>query len=432
MASNDESRGGRRAPRRIVHALRARLGGLRRWWLARGLEQARFPTLPAPAAGDARGETLVFPPTDPTLGPGVNLYGYIHGQFGLGQTARMYARALLGEGYPVAVNDAALRIPHACNDHSLSGQLGRGAPYPFNLVFVNPDLFGELAPRLPRDTYTIAFWFWELDTVPAAWQRTLEQVDEVWVSTRFVEDAFRRATGKPVVRIPHPIVPQPGADLSRSSFGLDDDAFVFLCSFDFNSSIHRKNPWAVLAAFRAAFDGAPDNVQLVMKCSNGFRHPQRLRELMQQAAGDPRILVRDQVLDDAQLHALQETADAYVSLHRAEGLGLGLAESMARGKPVIATAWSGNLDFMNEGNSCLVPFRTVPIRPGEYPFADGGTWAEADVPAAAAWMRRLAREPGLAQRIGVQARSDILETMSLQAAATAMRARLQSLERHDR
>lgn len=432
MAVEGEGSGGRRPLHRFVHALRARLAGLRRWWLARGLEQARFSALSARNGQDAHEETLVFPPTDPALGPGVNLYGYIHGQFGLGQAARMYARALLSEGYPVAVNDAGIRIPHACNDLSLNGQLGRGAPYPVNLVFVNPDLFGELAPRLPQDSYTIAFWFWELDTVPAAWLRTLNHVDEVWVSTRFVEDAFKHATDKPVIRVPHPIVPQRGADLPRSSFGLDDDAFVFLCSFDFNSSIHRKNPWAVLAAFRAAFDGATDNVQLVMKCSNGFRYPQLLRDLLQQAAGDPRILVRDQVLDDAQMHALQETANAYVSLHRAEGLGLGLAESMARGKPVIATSWSGNLDFMNDGNSCLVPFRTVPIRPGEYPFSDGGTWADADVPAAAAWMVRLAREPGLVQRIGTQARSDILENMSLQAAATAMRARLQSLERHDR
>lgn len=432
MAVKGEGRRGWRLSRRIVYALRSRLAGLRGWWLSRGLEQARFPLVSASSSQRVSGTVLDFPPIKPGLGPGVNLYGYIHGQFGLGQTARMYARALLDEGYPVAVNDVAIRIPHACNDRSLVSQLGRGAPYPFNLVFVNPDLFGELVPRLPHDTYTIAFWFWELDTVPAAWRRTLEEVDEIWVSTRFVEEAFLRATDKPVIRIPHPIVPQVGADLPRSSFGLNDDAFVFLCSFDFNSSIYRKNPWAVLAAFREAFDGASDNVQLVMKCSNGFRHPQQLRELLRMAAGDPRILVRDQVLDDAQLHALQETADAYVSLHRAEGLGLGLAESMARGKPVIATAWSGNLDFMNDGNSCLVPFRMVPIRPGEYPLSDGGSWADADVPVAANWMLRLAREPNLAQRIGAQARSDILEAMSLQTAATAMRARLQFLEQHDR
>lgn len=432
MAANGGSDGQVRPLSRLVRALRARVGGLRRWWLARGLEQARFPALPVGNGRDAARDALVFPPTDPALGRGVNLYGYIHGQFGLGQTARMYARALLDEGYPVAVNDAGIDIAHACNDQSLSDQLGRGAPYPYTLAFVNPDRFSEIAPRLPQDAYTIGFWFWELDIVPSAWMHTLQQVDEVWVSTSFVEEAFKRATDKPVIRIPHPIVPQPGAALPRSSFGLDSDAFVFLCSFDFNSSIHRKNPWAVLAAFRAAFDGAPDNVQLMMKCSNGFRYPQLLRELLKQAAGDRRILVRDQVLDDDQLHALQETADAYVSLHRAEGLGLGLAESMARGKPVIATAWSGNLDFMNDGNSCMVPFRKTPIGAGEYPFVDGGMWAEADVPAAAAWMVRLVREPGLAQRIGAQARRDILETMSLQAASTAMQARLQSLERQER
>jgi len=432
MATGEVSNGAGQSVRWLLRALRARAGRLRRWWLARGLDKARFQTLPVSSGTDAETEAPMFPMTDPTLGPGVNLYGYIHGQFGLGQTARMYARALLNAGYPVAVNDAGIAIAHSCDDRSLASQMGRGAPYPYSLVFVNPDLFAELAPRLPRDAYTIGFWFWELDTVPEAWLPTLQYVDEVWVSTRFVEDAFKRATSKPVIRIPHPIVPQMGAALPRSSFGLDDDAFVFLCSFDFNSSVHRKNPWAVMAAFRAAFDGTPDNVQLVMKCSNGFRHPQLLRDLLQQAAGDRRILVRDQVLDDAQLHALQETANAYVSLHRAEGLGLGLAESMARGKPVIATAWSGNLEFMNDGNSCLVPFRSVPIGAGEYPFANGGSWAEADVHAAAAWMLRLAREPDLVERIGRQAQQEILETMSLQAAAVAMQARLQTLERYER
>lgn len=429
MAAKDVG-SGRWYPRHYASIMRAWISGLRRWYLMRNLESAEFSGLPGRSLDSEPSRSHSFPDIDPKLGPGLNLYGYIHGQFGLGQAARMYARALLGDGYPVAVNDAAIEIPHACNDHSLDGHLGQGAPHGLNLVFVNPDLFDELAPRLRSGAYTIAFWFWELDTVPDAWRRTLEQVDEVWVSTRFIEDAFKLATDKPIVRIPYPIMAQTGMSLPRSSFGLDENAFVFLCSFDFHSSIHRKNPGAVVAAFKTAFDGQPDNVQLVVKSSNGFRYPQQLRELLAMAAGDSRILVRDQVLDDIHMQALQQTADAYVSLHRAEGLGLGLAESMARGKPTIATAWSGNLDFMNDRNSCLVPYRMVPIGKGEYPFADGGNWAEADVSAAAAWMVRLVREPALVRQIGAQAQSDILETMSLQVAAKAMRARLQLLDPH--
>jgi glycosyltransferase involved in cell wall biosynthesis len=407
--------------------LRAVAGRLRRWWLGRGLEHVRFHGLPA-ARNTAPAAPLVFPAPDASLGPGVNLIGYLYGQFGLGQAARMYARALLAEGYPVAPTDAGIAISHACGDQSLAAVMGQGTPFATNLVFVNPDLFGKLAPRLGEGTYTIGFWFWELDMVPQQWQAALDLVDEVWVSTRFVEEAFMRATNKPVVRIPYPILPQQGAEISRASFGLDPDAFIFLCSFDFNSSIHRKNPWAVVDAFKRAFVGTAENVQLVLKCSNGFRHPELLRGLLAHVAEDARILVRDQVLDDEQLHALQDAADAYVSLHRAEGLGLGMAESMARGKPVIATAWSGNLDFMNDGNSCLVPYEMVPITPGQYPYVTEGTWAEADVGAAAAWMRRLVAEPALARRIGAQAQSDVLSNMSPQAAAQAMRARLQSLE----
>ena len=417
------------AARRFVRAIRAPFARLRRWWLSRGLDVAQFPELDL-RSGTVELSPVTFPPTDPSLGPGVNLYGYIHGQFGLGHTARMYARALLSVGYPVAINDAGLRIPHACNDYSMAPYLGCGSPYPVNLVFVNPDLFGALAPRLKRQGHgrTIAFWFWELETIPDCWLPVLDQVDEVWVSTRFVEDAFRKVTDKPITRVPHPVLPKREADLPRSSFGLHDEAFVFLCSFDFNSSVHRKNPWAVIRAFKMAFGGAKGGVQLLVKCSNGFRYPELLRRLMEEAAGDSRILVRDQVLDEGQLHALQEAADAYVSLHRAEGPGLGMAEAMARGKPVIATSWSGNLDFMNEHNSCLVPYRMVPVGKGEYPFTDRGTWAEPDVLAAAEWMARLVHEPELARRIGAQARQDILDTMSLRAAADVMCARLRALE----
>jgi glycosyltransferase involved in cell wall biosynthesis len=198
-----------------------------------------------------------------------------------------------------------------------------------------------------------------------------------------------------------------------------------LASFDFHSSVHRKNPLGAIAAFAQAFPRGEEDVQLVVKSSNGTYYPGQLAELVEAADGDPRILIRDQVLDASHMRSLQRCCDAYVSLHRAEGFGLGLAECMAMGKPVVATAWSGNLDFMGARNSCLVDAVLVPVQPHEYPNAVGARWAEPDLAQAAAWMRRLASEPDLAARIGAEAAQDVRDLLSPQRVAEQLVARVQ-------
>ncbi len=417
--------------RDLFFLLRGLYARVRQWKLANKMRKVRFTGLaqrqPDAPTAEVQPKSQ-FPCVDPSLGPGVNLYGYMRAEFGLGQSARRYASALLRAGYPVALNDANIEIPHASGDRSLAGLVGDQAPYPVNLVFVNPDHFVELLPRLRRDTYTIGFWFWELDTVPEAWKEALSCVDEVWVSTEFVAQAFRRATGKPVVRIPHPVDVERTQGLHRACFDLDENAFVFLCSFDFNSSIHRKNPYAVVDAFKLAFPDRGRAVQLLIKTSNGHRHLEALELLREHAEDDSRILIRDQILQNFTVTALQKAADAYVSLHRAEGLGLGMAESMALGKAVIGTAWSGNLDFMTEENSCLVPYRLIPVQDQQYLHAREARWAQADVQAAANWMVRLAGSAELVRKKGQAAQRDVMASMNQQTAAAAMIARLRHLE----
>jgi glycosyltransferase involved in cell wall biosynthesis len=168
----------------------------------------------------------------------------------------------------------------------------------------------------------------------------------------------------------------------------------------------------VIAAFERAFPRGDEDVQLVVKSTNGAYYPAQLAELVEAAAGDARILIRDQVIDALHMRSLQRCCDAYVSLHRAEGFGLGLAECMAMGKPVVATAWSGNLDYMREENSCLVGVTLIPVLPHEYPNADGASWAQPDVSQAADWMRRLVFDTGFAERIGRQAALDVRDALS--------------------
>lgn len=359
---------------------------------------------------------------------GVNVFAYARGQSGLGESARLYIRALLAEGYPVAVYNIDIDIPHGMDDASLDGHIGTDTPYGVNLIFVNPDYLDDAIASIGQEhlagRYTIACWFWELEKFPEEWLPALRLVDEIMVSSEFIGKVIRSVTNKPVLHVPLPVGEIADSGLERSDFGLDADAFIFLNSFDFNSFLPRKNPLAVIEAFRRAFANVEVNVRLLIKSSNGHRHPDKLRELLNAAAVDQRILIRDEVIDRSDVQSLQRCADAYVSLHRAEGFGLGLAECMRLGKPVIATAWSGNMEFMTPDNSCLVNYRLVPVGEGEYLHHTGQSWADPDIDHAAMCMRRLVQDRGYATKIGVQAASDIRDRLSPHTAAQRIIQRL--------
>lgn len=363
---------------------------------------------------------------------GVNIIGYMRGQFGLAESARMYARALIDAGIPVALHDIDLDLPHGWDDRSLESWIGHEMPHPISIIFVNPDYLHQALEKIGdanrSGRYLIACWFWELEQIPGNWLSAIEHVDEIMVATRFIGDAFRQVTDKPILRVPLPLSEVSDSGLQREDFDLREGRFTFLCTFDFNSWIERKNPFAVVDAFLQAFPEQRDDVCLLVKSINGFRHPECFRHLLDMVRGDARIVVRDDVIDIAHVRSLQRCCDAFVSLHRAEGFGLGLAESMLAGKPVIATNWSGNLEFMDETNSCLVGYRLIPVQNGQYPGADGQQWADANVDEAANWMRRLADEPGLAARIGASARDSVLRTLAPQKAAGTIMARLKELQ----
>ncbi|WP_234455905.1 glycosyltransferase family 4 protein [Stenotrophomonas sp. S41] len=393
---------------------------------------ARFPRSPRwDVTPDVRAPLAEH--VDPALaGRGVNILGYIRGQFGVAESARLYARALIDCGVDVALYDIDLGLAHGWDDRSLEPWIGEETPHPVSIIFVNPDYLqpalAHIGAERLRGRYLIACWFWELETVPAEWVQAMEQVDEIMVASHFVEQAFLRATRKPVTRVPMPLGPQPDSGLERADFGLEAGCFTFLATFDFNSWVARKNPFAVLAAFKEAFADGRQDVRLLIKSSNGFRHPQPFGELLREAGSDPRIIIRDDVIDRAHVNALQRCCDAYVSLHRAEGFGLGLAECMAMGKPVIATGWSGNLDFMDEDCAALVRYALVPVKAGEYPHPQGQRWAAPDTGHAAQWMRQLADDPAGARELGERGRQRVLAALSPNAVARQLMERISRIE----
>lgn len=391
--------------------------------------KARFPKTapwnrPLPQAFSLRADSAKFAACTSRVSLGVNILGYIGGQFGLAESARSYARALIRSDVNVSLFDVDLGLAHAWEDKSLDAWIDSQVPHPVSIIFINPDhlqpALEQIGTKRMEGRRLVACWFWELEVVPRDWIEAIEHVDAIMVASEFIEQAFRRVTSKPVFRVPLPVGDVVDSGLQRHDFGLDDGKFVFLTTFDFSSWIARKNPFAVLRAFTAAFPAERDDVCLMVKSSNGFRHFDKFRELLEISRADPRIVIRDEVIERAHLHALQRCCDAYVSLHRSEGFGLGLAECMLIGKPVIATAWSGNMEFMTPQNSCLVGYRMVDVGPGEYPWGEGQRWAEADVSEAAAWMRRLADKPALACQVGAAARASVMESLSFERAAALL------------
>lgn len=364
--------------------------------------------------------------------PGVNLVGYAHAEMGLGEALRNTALALEDVQMPFLVRKLDVPLLNRQQNRALDSYVVDYCTYAVNLIGINPDLmyrmplwlgYGEWACR-----YNIGYWFWELANFPAQWRYACHMVDEVWVNTDFVANAVRQAHPR-VYKIPFAVsFDEPAALYDRRYFGLPEAGTHFLFSYDLNSSTARKNPGDVIRAFHQAFPMGDEPVVLVVKLINGEQSPAALSALKTSLKKDARICLIDRYLTTDEMRGLLKTADCYVSLHRAEGLGLGMAESMFLGKPVIATAYSGNMEFMNADNALLVPYSLVPVAEGEYPFATGQQWAAPDVSAAATFMRRVVAEPNEMLRIGDAACLYMHTHHSIDVMSQAIAKRLEALD----
>jgi hypothetical protein len=370
--------------------------------------------------------------TAPQLVPGLNLIGFAFGEFGLGESLRAFAGScVLGE-IPFIVRDVDMRVRARQADQSVAAHISRELQYRCSLFCLNPDMMQPVLPLAASTSAAggcvVGYWYWELEDLPREWDYALETVDEIWVATDFVAGAMRRSTTKPVVKIPPPIEVKLSRAYSRSDFGLPEDRFLFLFSFDFNSFVKRKNPDGTIAAFKRAFGTSRRDVGLVIKSINGGHRPERMRALQEVIAGDDRIIIKDEFLSRDQVSGLESVVDAFVSLHRGEGLGLGLAESMYLGKPVIATAYSGNLEFMNRENSCLVDYELIAVRKGDYLYDDERfRWADPDIGHAAHYMLRVAGDAEFRNRIASRGQHDVRSRFTPAATATLLRRRLLEL-----
>jgi glycosyltransferase involved in cell wall biosynthesis/SAM-dependent methyltransferase len=375
-----------------------------------------------PAGGPGPGEAPG--PATPVSTPGVNVVGYISSERGVGEVARQVLTALDSRQIPAAAVDAPAEPVEIAK---ALGHLGvSDYPYDYNLICVNADMLPAVAaglgPRFFEGRRTAGLWFWEVSKFPEMWLRSFDDVDEVWVASEFVAEALRPLTDKPVRTLRVPVTPGPAAEMSRAELGLPE-GFTFLFVFDYRSVFRRKNPLGLVQAFCEAFEpGAGPS--LVIKSICGDEFPAQRDELAAAIAERPEIHLIEETVSAAAKNAMIANCDCYVSLHRSEGLGLTMAEAMYFGKPVIATAYSGNLDFMTADNSYLVPQRAVKIGSGAEPYPPEGEWAEPDLEFAARVMRDVVADPEKAAQRGRRGAIDIRHTHSPAASAASIEARI--------
>jgi glycosyltransferase involved in cell wall biosynthesis len=359
--------------------------------------------------------------------PGVNVIGYLRSESGLGAAARGYIRALRSAGAPTSLIDTGHLTANRTEDPTIT-EIDDEWRHDVNLVVINADEHFHVASELGEDNfrgrYNIGVWAWELPSFPKEWHNRFPWYDEIWVGTSFIAGALAKVSPIPVVIVP-PVMwldVRGSRRRGRSRLKARHDEFVFTFIFDFHSFAERKNPLATVEAFTRAFT-PEDNARLVIKCVNGHVAEAQLASLQARAQGH-RIDIFSGYWSVQEVRDLMAAADAYVSLHRAEGTGLTLSDAMSHGKPVIATGWSGNTDFMNVANSYPVDYRLVELERDVGPYLAGEHWAEPSVEHAAELMRHVFDHPDDVARRGKRARADIEAHFSEASVAEVVRERL--------
>jgi glycosyltransferase involved in cell wall biosynthesis len=366
-------------------------------------------------------------------GLAVRLTGYLGHTLGLGAAARGYAQALGAAGVPVRT--VTVPLHHLALPVELAEEYGRhgfedlthDGEHGFEIIAVNADELPDFVTRL-GDAYfegpRIGIWGWETNSIPPRWQRAFALIDEIWVYSRFMAENIGAVAPVPVIALPPPVAAPP-VPVSPVRLGVPD-GYLFLFVFDYLSTVQRKNPVGLIEAFRRAF-ASGEGPQLLIKTINAPLRPLAEEEVLWAAHGRPDIHVVDRSLSAAELSGLMAACDCYVSLHRAEGFGLTMAEAMAIGKPVIATAYSGNVDFMNGENSYLIDYAIGRVGAECEIYPPEGEWADPSIEHAAELMRRVHDNPDEARATGERARADVSRLLSPEATGQRMRRRLERL-----
>ena len=313
---------------------------------------------------------------------GIQIIGFTSLAKGVGESVRSHIRAIDILGF----NNSIINLKKK-ETFKLKNS------YKYNLFHINADLVPEMYFKLGKsfwkNKYNIGFWLWELEKFPLKWKNSFNYFDEIWVCSDFIYNCLSKISSIPVIKVPISINIKVDEKYSRDYFKLPKNQFLFLCMYDTNSVQERKNPKAAINAFQNAFKKEEKEVGLVIKVNNAEDKMSEIRDLEKMISEWKNIYLISQNLSKIEVNSLINSCDSFISLHRSEGFGLVIAESMYLGKPVIVTNWSGNTDFTNKENSCSISYDFIELKENYGPYEKGNRWAEPNLKESMECMKKL-------------------------------------------
>lgn len=366
---------------------------------------------------------------------GVNVIGFPQGILGLGEDARLAGKVI----HDLDIGSVFINAPIAGPDKIITPEVNiaivEDTKYNVSLFCLPPTEMMRLALEggqalINGPEYKIGAWPWELPHWPTAFSRVRNFVDEIWAQSEYVKSCFLKEGNTPVYKMPMAVtIPNPTANV-RERIGYSNETFLFYLMFDGNSWLSRKNPLAGVLAFQKAFDNGKydTDIGLVIKAMNVNRSDSVWQKIEAIAESDPRIKIVTERMSRQDVINLMSSCNCYISLHRSEGFGRVIAEAMLLGQPVVATNFSGNVDFCTPDTSFLVNGELIPLNPGDYIFSEGQYWCDPDIDEAASKLLNIYEDPLHRSKVSLAGKQLIEKNYSMEAVSRAYAERLQQIK----
>ncbi|HSR52394.1 MAG TPA: glycosyltransferase family 4 protein [Acidobacteriota bacterium] len=405
---------------------------IRLWWFAKkrvvrfdgGIPQEGLPN-EIPDAPSFPGSRV-----SPSAPPGMHVIGYLEAPTGKGEEGRGTLAALEAAGISHRAWTVSGLSQEFAEDDSRILLSDDKAAFPVALYHINADMMRAVRRRLPpllkSAPLHIGYWDWELSHFPLEFGDRYEGLAEVWAPSRFCCQTFASLSSIPVRWVPPCVIPAVTEPLPRSELDVPEDAFLFFNSFDIRSIPERKNPEGLVRAFQLLSQNNDHSAHLLLKVNHAEDQPKHVDRLREMAEGLPVTFLTEQTTRKG-MNALMAACDCYISLHRAEGLGLPLIEAMYLGIPVIATGYSGNVDFLDESTGWPVEYRLCRLHQDTGPYPRGSVWADPDPRDAARQMSSVLSQPDERRKRAQEARRKVFDTYSPQAAGRRFSRHLERL-----